>query len=277
MFGIVPGDEGRTRSGDGGGIRPSLTSAVFSLLGGVLLLLIALPLLKIIFSVDGRILLQTAREQEVIDSIWLTLRASLYATFLCLLLGVPLAYLLARRRFRGKRLVQALIDLPVVVPHTAAGIALLSVFGRRFWLGRFFHGLGIDFVGSTAGISLAMFFVSLPFLVNAAREGFCAVDARLEKVARTLGAGPWKVFCQISLPLARSHIVCGAIMMWARGISEFGAVVILAYHPMTAPVMIFERFNAYGLRYSQPVAVILLLVCLFIFVLLRVLGAGRAR
>jgi molybdate/tungstate transport system permease protein len=199
----------------------------------------------------------------------LTLRAALYATIFALLFGVPLAYLLARFNFPGRKIIEGVIDLPIMIPHTAAGIALLSVFGRRFWAGKLFGTFGIGFVGELPGIVLAMIFVSLPFLVNAAKEGFCSVDPRLEKVARSLGAGPWRMFRDISLPLCSRHILSGAIMMWARGISEFGAVVILAYHPMVAPVLIYERFNAYGLNYSRPVAVLLVLICLAVFVVLR--------
>ncbi len=251
-------------------MKKTWLNIVFSLLASVIILLIIVPLLKILFATDTTILLKTAREKEVIASIFLTLRASLYATCFCLFFGIPLAYIIARGDFSGKSFIEALVDLPIIVPHTAAGIALLTVFGKKFFLGEFLsENLGISFVGKTAGIVIAMTFVSLPFLVNAAKEGFRSVDPRLEKVARTLGATPWKVFWEITVPLSRRHILSGAIMMWARGISEFGAVVILAYHPMTAPVLIFERFNSYGLKYSQPVAVILLAICFLIFISLR--------
>ena len=95
------------------------------------------------------------------------------------------------------------------------------------------------------------------------------MDVRLEKVSRTLGASPWQAFFRISLPLAWRSILAGSIMMWARGISEFGAIIILAYHPMIASTLIFERFESYGLAYSQPVAVLLIIICLIVFVGLR--------
>jgi len=114
-----------------------------------------------------------------------------------------------------------------------------------------------------------MLFVSIPFLIDSAKEGFKKVDVRLEKVSRTLGASPWQAFFRISLPLAWRSILAGGIMMWARGISEFGAVVILAYHPMIASTLIFERFETYGLTYSRPIAVLLILICLIIFIGLR--------
>ncbi len=246
---------------------------IISCLGGILLLAIMIPLVKMIISADPAVLRSTLADQEIRTSILLSLRCALWATAGCLLLGIPLAYALARWNFPAKSIVQGIIDLPVMIPHTAAGIALLMVYGRVFFLGRLFDKLGISFMGTEAGISLAMAFVSLPFLINAARDGFAAVNPRLERVARTLGASPWQAFFKISLPLAWRSILSGAIMMWARGIAEFGAVIILAYHPMTAPVLIWERFENYGLKYASPVAVLLILICLVIFTTLRWLAA----
>lgn len=243
----------------------------FVLLGAIIFLFIIVPLIKMIVSSDPKILLDTLLDSEVLSSIWLTLYAALIATAVGCILGVPLAYLLARVDFPGKTLVESLIDVPIVVPHTAAGVALLFVFGRNFFAGKAFNAIGIDFVDSTAGIVVAMLFVSIPFLIDSAKEGFKKVDVRLEKVSRTLGASPWQSFFKISFPLAWRSIVAGNVMMWARGISEFGAVIILAYHPMIAPVLVYERFETYGLDYARPAAVLLILVCLIIFVALRTL------
>jgi molybdate/tungstate transport system permease protein len=165
----------------------------------------------------------------------------------------------------------ALVDLPVVIPHTAAGIALLTVIGRHSLLGRATGGL----VGTSAGIALAMAFVSTPYLLSAAREAFTAVPVRLEQVARTLGASPARVFFTISLPLAGRGVLSGMILMWARGISEFGAVIIIAYYPMTTPVLIFQRFNDYGLPYARSVAQLLIAVCIVIFIVLRFVARTR--
>ncbi len=244
----------------------------FFLLGLVILLFIFVPLAKMVFSSSPGILWDTLGEGEVRSAIWLTLYAALLATVVGLLFGVPLAYFLARHKFRGKRFVEALIDVPIVVPHTAVGIALLFVFGQNFLVGKTFHFMGIDFVSAVPGIIIAMLFVSVPFLVTSAKQGFEKVDVRLEKVARTLGASPWQAFFRVSLPLAWRSIFAGSVMMWARGISEFGAVLILAYHPMIAPVLVYERFEEYGLDYARPVAVILILVCLVVFVGLRTLA-----
>lgn len=241
----------------------------FILLGSVIFLFIIVPLLKMIVTSDPQILLETALDSEVITSIGLTLYAALIATVFGFLLGVPLAYLLARFDFPAKNLVEGLIDVPIVVPHIAAGIALLFVFGRGFLVGKAFNIIGVDFFDSLAGIVVAMLFVSIPFLIDSAKEGFKKVDVRLEKVSRSLGASPWQAFFKISLPLAWRSIIAGGVMMWARGISEFAAVIILAYHPMIASTVIYERFETYGLDYAQPVAVLLILVCLISFIVLR--------
>jgi len=244
---------------------------VFILLGLIIFLFIVLPLIRMIAASDPTILQETLFDPEVRKSILLTLYTALIATGAGFVLGVPLAYLLARHEFPGKKLVEGLIDVPIVVPHTAAGIALLFVFGRNFFGGKFFQPMGIEFINSTAGIIVAMLFVSVPFLIDSAKEGFKKVDVRLEKVARTLGASPWQTFWRVSFPLAWRSILSGNIMMWARGISEFGAVIILAYHPMIAPILIYERFETYGLTYSRPVAVLLIIISLIIFIVLRTL------
>jgi molybdate/tungstate transport system permease protein len=136
-------------------------------------------------------------------------------------------------------------------------------------LGQWLYPLGITFTDNVAGIVVAMLFVSLPFLVNLSREAFAMVDDELERVAMTDGASHWQAFWHVTLPLAWRGVLGGAVMMWARGISEFGAVVILAYHPKIVPVLIYERFQGYGLDAAQPIALILILVSLVVFILLR--------
>ena len=244
-------------------------------LSGILVLIVVIPLAKMILTADPAVLRSTISDPEVIGSILLTLRAALWATLACMVFGIPLAYVLARWSFPGKTIVQGIIDLPVMIPHTAAGIALLMVYGRAFFLGKAFAKAGISFTGTVAGISLAMAFVSLPYLINAARDGFLAVDPRLERVARTLGASPWQAFFKVSLALSWRAILSGAILMWARGIAEFGAVIVLAYHPMVAPILIWERFQNYGLKYASPVAVLLILLCLIVFSGLRWLSKPK--
>jgi len=259
-------------------VRPDALSFVFLFLALIMLVFILTPIIKTCVSSSPGTLWDTLLEEDVYLSIMVTAWAGLIATFCGLLFGVPLAYLLARHNFRGKRLLESLIDVPIVIPHSAAGIALLFVFGRQQIFGQFFDDIDIRFVDTLAGVVIAMMFVSVPFLIDSARDGFKSVDVRLEKVARTLGASPWRTFLRVSLPLAWRNILSGSIMMWARAISEFGAVIILAYHipflgghPMAAPVLVYYRFNNFGLDAARPVAVLVILISLIAFVVLRTL------
>ena len=249
--------------------------AAFWLLGGLLLAFIVLPLLRMVTHQDPETFWQVAGAPDVRAAIGLSLAAALITSLIAAVVGTPLAYLLARGNFPGKSVLAALVDLPLAIPHTVVGIALLFVFGRNGWLGAPLARLGLHFWGTTSGIVVGMLFVSAPFMVNAARGGFEGVDERLEKVARTLGATPREVFRRISLPLALRGIFTGMVLTYARSISEFGAVVILAYYPQTAPVKIYELYLEYGLTRSSAMAVLLMGVSLSTFVLLRYL-AGQA-
>ncbi len=256
-------------------IRTEPLSLVFAALGGVVLLFIIAPLISMFVSCSLPELAETAKDAEVRSSIWLTLWTSMAATLLFAIAAIPFAYLLARKVFPLKGLVTAIIDLPIVIPHSAAGIALLGVLSRGSLLGKTADKVGLSFVGSSAGIMAAMAFVSIPFLINYARDGFLAVPERFENAALSLGASPLRVFLTVSVPLAARAIVSGLILMWARGMSEFGAVLIIAYHPMITPVLIYELFGAFGLKYARPVAVLFISVCLVFFIILRLLARGK--
>ncbi len=260
-------------------IAPSfpLTVHVVSwVLGAILLAFVALPLIGLATTQSKTTLAEAAMMPDVRGAIALSLEGALLSALLAAMFGVPLGYVLARSAFPGKNLIGALIDIPLAVPHTVAGIALLIVFGRRGILGgpadQF---LGLRFWGTIAGIVVAMLFVSAPYTVNAARLGFEAVDPRLEKVARTLGMGPWRAFLRVTLPLSWRSILTGLTLTYARSVSEFAAVVVLVYYPMTAPVQIYEMFLRYGLDQAAAPALLLLLVTLALFALLRAFAYGR--
>jgi len=242
----------------------------FSLLAILLVLFIGAPIANI-YGVqllkDFEGLVRASTDPAVYHSIWLSVYASALAAFIAFLFGTPLAYILARKNFPGKNFVGRVVDLPMVIPHIAAGIMLYGIFNRSGMIG----GLVSDFLlfeDALPGIVVAMLFVSLPFFVNSAREGFESVDPRLEHVSRTLGETPWRTFFRISFPLASSHLLTGAILSWARGISEYAAVAIIAYYPKTAPVLIRDRFTAYGLSSSQPATILLVTICLVTFIIL---------
>lgn len=241
-------------------------------LSGLIILFIAAPLAGLLLRTSLSEYVQTINDREVTNSIRITLFSSMLATMLFGILSIPLAWLLARRRFPLKGLINGLIDLPVVIPHSAAGIALLGLLSRGGIIGQAGEHVGISFVGGLPGIVVAMAFVSLPFAINAARDGFAAVPEKLEKAALNLGASPMRVFFTVSLPLAKRNVLSGLVMMWARGLSEFGAVIIIAYHPMVTPVLIWERFASFGLAWARPVAALFILICLAVFITMRVLS-----
>lgn len=245
------------------------------LLSGFVLLFIIGPLVGLFVSTSPDTIFESSRDPEVQRSIGLTLWVSMAATVVFALGGIPLAYILARKEFTLKRLVLGIIDLPIVIPHSAAGIAVLGFVSRDSFLGKFGSAIGLDFVGAPAGIAIAMAFVSIPYLISAARDGFLSVPVRLEQAALNLGASPARVFFSVSLPLAWRNVVSGLILMFARGMSEFGAIVIVAYHPMVTPVLIWERFSSFGLAYSRPVAVIFIVVSLVFFITLRFLSRSK--
>jgi molybdate/tungstate transport system permease protein len=245
--------------------------------GCAAIVFILLPPLKTIIYTPIRVLWNTVTDPEVNRSIYLTFTASLVATIIGFVLGIPLAYLLARHCFIGKRLIEAIIDLPIVIPHSAAGVALLFVFGRNYFLGKVFSAIGIDFFQTFYGVVLAMMFVSIPFLIDSAKEGFKAIDIELEETAYTYGASNWQVFWYISLPLTIKSVYSGSILMWGRGISEFGAVMIIAYNASflgisgkTLPVLVSDRFN-FGLSYARPIAALGIMISLIVFIVLRIL------
>ncbi|HRY33932.1 MAG TPA: ABC transporter permease [Bacteroidales bacterium] len=244
-------------------------------LSGLVLLFIVAPLLGMLLRTTPGQLFEVSGKPEVMHSIVLTLGVSFSATLVFAVAAVPFAYFLARRTFHGRRLVNGLVDLPIVIPHTAAGIAMLGFISRESVTGKAASLLGLELVGRPAGIALAMAFVSLPFLINAARDGFASVPVRYEKAALNLGASPFRVFITIALPLAWKQILSGLVLMFARGMSEFGAVVIVAYHPMVTPVLVYEWFGAYGLRYARPAAVLFMLIALAFFIVLRLLTHRR--
>lgn len=258
-------------------VRRVWPPVVLACAGALLVLFVVGPLLRLLWESSPSSLIGALRDEELRASIALTVFTATMATVLAALFGVPLAYLLARRRFPGRRIVQGLVDLPVVVPHPVAGIALLLFLGRRSPVGGTLAQLGLEFVSHVPGIIAAMLFVSAPILVSGAREAFQAVDPQLERVARTLGDTGWSAFRRVTLPLAARGILAGSILAWARSVSEFGSIVILTYNPKVASIYIFDRFTAFGLQAAVPAAVILLLVAMTVFVVVRVLQPGERR
>ena len=161
--------------------------------------------------------------------VWFTAWVSAFSTLMILPPGLALAWVLARREWPGKSVVETLVSLPLVMPPVAVGLILLKLFGRRGFLGGFLHDqIGFDVIFTWRAVLLALSVMSLPLLVRSARVAFAEVNPRFEQIARTLGAGSWRVFFTITVPLAARGIVAGLVLAFARALGEFGATIMVA-------------------------------------------------
>ena len=249
-------------------------SIAAALLGSVCLLFLVGPVIKLVSTAGGDGLAALISDAELRRALLLTALTATTATVLGMLIATPVAYLLARRRFPGRAALSALLDLPILIPHPVAGIALLLVLGRESAVGGAALRAGLAIVSTPLGIVAAMLFVSAPLYISAAREAFTRIDERYEAVARTLGDPPWRAFRRVTLPLSWRGLMAAAVVMWARAVSEFGAIVILTYNPKVASVLSYERFTSFGLPGALPVAAALAILALIPLTLLRALRAS---
>jgi molybdate transport system permease protein len=221
---------------------------------------------------------------EEFQAIRLSVLVSLTAVAASLPLGIALGWLLARRDFRGKAVVETLLNLPLVLPPVVTGYLLLVAFGRRGWIGQFLdRWFGLRFVFDWKGAALAAAVVSFPLMVRAIRLTFATVDARLEQAARTLGAGPLDAFFSVTLPLARPGIIAGAVLAFARSMGEFGATLMIAGNipgeTRTVPLYIYTLLESPGgADRAHRILVVSVLVAAAALVLGEILERrGRAR
>ncbi len=244
---------------------------------GVGLALVALPLFAIVLSVEWSRFPSLVTSESSRAAILLSLRTSAAATGLCIVLGVPLALVLARSRGRAASITRAVVLLPLVLPPVVGGLALLYAFGRRGLLGERLQALGIDIAFSTTAVVLAQTFVALPFLVVGLEGALRTAGTRYEKVASTLGAPPTTVLLRITLPLVLPGLASGAVLAFARALGEFGATLTFAGSlqgvTRTLPLEIYLQ------RETDPDAAVALSVVLIVVAVAVVLatGAGRPR
>lgn len=243
----------------------------------LLLALLALPFVALLLRVRPAVLLARLGEPAVLDALRLSLLASGGATLLVVLLGLPVAWLLATRDFPGKRLVETLVDLPMVLPPTVAGFALLMAFGRAGLAGGALHALGVTLPFTTAGVVLAQVFMSVPFFVGPARAGFAAVDPRLLDAAATLRASETFTFVRVVLPLAAPSLLAGAAMSGARALGEFGATITFAGNlpgtTQTMPLAVYVALQS-DLDAAVVLSVLLLVMAFGLLLGLRSAPAG---
>lgn len=251
-----------------------------SLLALPLLLFLLLPLAALILRVDPAVLVLNLANPQVVQAVHLSLVTTGVSTLLTLLFGTPLAYWLARRRFRGHAAIDTLLDLPMVLPPSVAGIALLLAFGRRGLLGAYLADAGLNIAFTQTAVVLAQLFVAAPFYVKSAIVGFGEVDRELEQAAALDGADRWAVFRYITIPLAWSTLFGGAVMTWARALGEFGATIIFAGNfpgrTQTMPLAIYIGFEL-ELTIALTLSVILLTISFLVLFIVKGLLRQRIK
>jgi molybdate transport system permease protein len=216
----------------------------------------------------------------VIDALLLSLVTTAISLGLTIAIATPLAHLLARRRFRGASLVETLVDLPIVLPPSVAGLALLLTLGRRGVVGEPLAAAGIELPFTTVAVILAQVFVAAPFYIRAARAGFQTVDRDLEDAGRVDGASERQIAWWITIPLAAPALVAGVVMTWARALGEFGATIMFAGNvageTQTLPLVVYGEFQAGDVDASVAAAAILVLAAFGVLIAVRGLRWGRA-
>ncbi|HLH63944.1 MAG TPA: ABC transporter permease [Ktedonobacteraceae bacterium] len=246
--------------------KGSAGHASLALLGAVLLLYLIIPLVYFLFTLPWSYVPGQLSDPQALAALITSLLSASLAIAITTLFGIPLAYILARRSFPGRALLTMLVYLPLVFPPVVSGIMLLLLYGPYGPIGGPFANAGLELDTSFAGIVLAQVFVASPFVIIAARSAFEAVDPALEQVAATLGKGAWEVFWRVNLPVARAGIIAGLLLGWLRALGEFGATVVLAYHPYTLPVYLYVQLSGTGVDAALPLALLSLAV--------SVLGVG---
>jgi molybdate transport system permease protein len=237
-----------------------------------MLLFLSIPLLMLFSRTTPQALLSSLSLPQVQMAIGVSLRTTLISLLVILLFGTPLAYLMGRNKFRGKRLVDTLIDLPTVLPPSVAGVALLLAFGQSSALGAWLARLGIQTAFTQLAVVMAQVFIAAPFYVRSAALGFAAVDGEIEEAAQLDGANRWQLFRQVILPLARPAVLTGSMLSWARALGEFGATILFAGNypgrTQTMPTAIYLGFEV-DVQIAITLSVILVLVSLALLLLVK--------
>lgn len=254
---------------------PSLPTLLSTALLGLFLLL---PVLALLLRGLGPEALPALRSAVVADALRVSLLSTLCTLALCLGLVTPVAWLLSRYEFRGKAVLDTLLDLPVVLPPVVAGVGLLLVFGRLGWVGAPLRLAGISLAFTPAAVVLAQLFVSAPFYLRAAKSGFAAVDRDLEGAAQTDGATRAQVFRLITWPLAFPFLLEGLVLTWARALGEFGATILFAGSlqgkTRTVPLAIYAAMES-DLAPALALSAVMVLVAFGLLLAVRVVAGRR--
>jgi molybdate transport system permease protein len=243
----------------------------------LLVILLGVPLLALLLRVPAASVLSRIGEPEVLKALRLSLITSAAATLIVVLLGLPTAYLMATRQFPGKRLLEVILDLPMVLPPTVAGFALLLAFGRNGLLGGTLSLAGITLPFTTLAVVVAQVFMAVPFFIAPARAGFGGVERRYLDAAATLRAGEGYTFFRVILPLSLPSVLAGTAMAWARSLGEFGATITFAGNlpgrTQTMPLAVYVQLQS-DLDRAVALSVLLLLMSGVLLLALRYSPVG---
>lgn len=243
-----------------------------------LILLITIPIVMLFTRTSLAELVMNIGQKTVIQAIGVSMRTTLVSLGLIFLLGTPVAYLMGRHQFRNKKVLDALIDLPLVLPPSVAGLALLITFGRRGLIGGWLQGFGIEVAFTTVAVIIAQVFIAAPFYVRSASLGFAAVDVEIEQAARIDGASRWQIFKFLIMPLSRFALLSGIMMSWARALGEFGATIMFAGNlpgrTQTMPTAIYLGFER-DIESALTLSVILVGISFISLLVIKVLVSHR--
>jgi molybdate transport system permease protein len=254
-----------------------LTRGVVALLATVFFLFIGIPLAALLIREPPLLLWQDLQQPEVLQALQLSVITTCISTLLTILLGIPVAYILARTRIRGRRFLEILVTMPTILPPVVAGVALLITFGRLGLVGHFLTPFGITLSFSTAAVVMAQLFVSSPFFVNSVKAGLEQLDQRYEQAAYTLRGSPFYTFRRVTLPLIRAAVFAGIGTSWARALGEFGATIMFAGNfPGTTQTMPLAIYIASQTSLDSTVALSVLLMAVSFGILLALtLARGK--
>jgi molybdate transport system permease protein len=262
-------------------MRHGFGGRVLDVVAVLFALALAMPVLALVVrAIAVGSLWRSASSEVVVQALVLSLLTTAISLVITVTLGLPLAFVLARRRFRGSALLETAVDLPIVLPPSVAGLALLLLFGRRGLLGGAFDVAGVEVAFTTAAVVIAQVFVSAPFFIRSARTGIASVDRDLEDAARSDGASESAVFRAITVAIAGPALAAGIVMAWARALGEFGATIMfagsVAGKTQTLPLVVYGEFQGGDLEASIAAAAILVLAAFGVLVAVRLLHWGRA-
>lgn len=243
-------------------------------LAAIALAFLLLPLIGLLLETPWRELPALLSSPAALEALRLSLVTSILAALFATILGVPLAWVLARKDFPGQRLVRGVVLLPLVLPPVVGGVTLLTAFGRRGLIGQYLYDwFGIQLPFSTAGVVMAATFVAMPFLVITVEGALRSIDTRYEQAARTLGASPRTVLLRITLPLISASVLAGVVLAWARALGEFGATITFAGNfPGVTQTLPLAVYSALEVSRDEAIALSLVLLAVSLTVLVSLRG-----